>query len=170
MSFAKGHTVSREVREKISKSLKGHPTSQTTRRKIGLSGLGRRSPLRGQILTDEHKRKAVQTRRRRGSYYRGEANPNWRGGLKDQLEQLRKSVEYQLWRKAVFERDNYTCIWCGDARGGNLEADHIKPFASFPELRFAVDNGRTLCKTCHKKTDTYAGRGQQRIKIKITTS
>lgn len=39
-----------------------------------------------------------------------------------------------------------------------LHADNIKPFALYPELRFEVTNGRTLCIPCHKKTGTY-GRG-----------
>lgn len=67
---------------------------------------------------------------------------------------IRMSIEYKLWREAVFKRDDYTCIWCGQV-GKNLNADHIKPFCNFPELRFAIDNGRTLCISCHKKTNTF---------------
>lgn len=85
---------------------------------------------------------------------RGENHPNWKGGKKNLLLALRASLEYKLWRKSVFSRDNYKCVWCGHK--GYLEADHIKPFAYFPELRFVVDNGRTLCKSCHRLTDTYA--------------
>ena len=69
-------------------------------------------------------------------------------------KRIRNSLEYRLWRQAVFQRDNYTCVFCGK-HGGDLNADHIKPFALFPELRFAIDNGRTLCVPCHKLTDTF---------------
>jgi 5-methylcytosine-specific restriction endonuclease McrA len=58
------------------------------------------------------------------------------------------------WRKAVFERDDYTCQLCF-VRGGKLQADHIKPFKAFPELRLVLENGRTLCVGCHRKTETY---------------
>jgi 5-methylcytosine-specific restriction endonuclease McrA len=67
---------------------------------------------------------------------------------------IRHSAEYKLWRKEVFERDDYTCQICG-LRGGVLHADHIKPFAIFPELRLEVSNGRTLCKPCHEATPTF---------------
>lgn len=84
----------------------------------------------------------------------GEKGSNWQGGKTDMNEFARRSVEYRLWREAVFARDNWTCQDCG-LRGCELNADHIKPFALFPELRYAIDNGRTLCVPCHRKTPTY---------------
>lgn len=69
-------------------------------------------------------------------------------------KQIRKSFEYSIWRKSVFERDNYTCVFCGK-RGGEIHPDHIKQFAYHPELRFEINNGRTLCRACHLKTETY---------------
>lgn len=83
-----------------------------------------------------------------------ELSPHWRGGKSGENRLIRMSVQYQQWREAIFQRDNYTCVWCGQ-RGGNLQADHIKPFAYFPKLRFDLNNGRTLCKSCHLKTDTW---------------
>lgn len=62
---------------------------------------------------------------------------------------IRNSGEYRAWRKAVYERDNYTCQNCG-CIGGQLNAHHIKSFARYPSLRLDVDNGVTLCSACHK--------------------
>lgn len=80
-------------------------------------------------------------------------------GISTTNEKIRRCAEYKVWRKAVFERDNYTCQECGDRSGNGhsvtLNADHIKPFAHFPDLRFDVSNGRTLCESCHRETPTY---------------
>lgn len=87
---------------------------------------------------------------------KGSRAPNWRGGLQPENAIIRNSFEMKIWRKSVFERDDYTCVLCG-IRGVTIHADHIKPFALYPELRLILENGRTLCVPCHRKTDTYGG-------------
>lgn len=93
---------------------------------------------------------------------KGDRHYNWQGGITAENDRIRNSLELRLWRKAVFERDGYCCRECGAKNGQGetvkLHAHHIKPFAWFPELRFAIDNGITLCAVCHSKTDTYAGK------------
>ena len=76
---------------------------------------------------------------------------NWgRNSVVNNKQHLRFIPEYKEWRKAVFERDNYTCQHCLQ-RGCRLNAHHIMPFARYPELRFSVNNGISLCESCHKK-------------------
>lgn len=108
---------------------------------------------------------SLQRRGKPNIHFRGSLNPNWKGGITPLNAVLRTSLEYKNWRRSVFERDNFTCQECG-VRSGNgkkviLNADHIKPFAYFPEVRFNIDNGRTLCSFCHKKTDTFAFRARK---------
>ena len=92
---------------------------------------------------------SLESRLRKSLAQRGEKHYNWQGGKTAISIALRNSFEYEEWRKAVFERDLYTCQGCGEV-GGRLEADHIKPWSLFPQYRFDIDNGRTLCKPCHK--------------------
>jgi len=63
---------------------------------------------------------------------------------------------YHGWRKLVLKRDEYKCVACGAK--DNLQCDHIKPVKTNPELIYDLDNGRVLCFSCHKKTDTYGGK------------
>ena len=77
-----------------------------------------------------------------------------KGNKNRKLEYLRRTKKFRDWRNTIFERDNYTCQECKQ-RGGRLNADHIKPFAYYPKVRFSINNGRTLCELCHKKTETY---------------
>lgn len=92
---------------------------------------------------------------------RGAAHPNYIDGGKAQYQRQKAMgrVEYKSWRRAIFERDDFTCQICF-IKGGKLNADHIKPWASYPNLRYDLNNGLTLCVACHRKTPTYGGRSK----------
>ncbi len=79
----------------------------------------------------------------------GEMASNWKGGFKNEDYRIRRRKEYTDWRKSVFERDNYVCQQCG-IRGKYLNAHHKKSFKNYPELRYDLNNGITLCLECHK--------------------
>lgn len=78
-------------------------------------------------------------------------------GITDEISLLRVTLEYKEWRRSVYRRDSYTCQNCGDDKSG-LEAHHIKKFSDYPESRLDVNNGLTLCRKCHKKTDNYGSK------------
>jgi len=103
--------------------------------------------------------KKGQTPWNKGKIYEailGENHPNWKGGVTDINKKIRHSIEYNIWRKAVYARDNWTCQHCKVKQRFPV-AHHIKTFKDYPELRFDVDNGLTLCRSCHKKVHTEIG-------------
>lgn len=81
---------------------------------------------------------------------RGENHPNYNPNLTE-AERIknRKFNDYELWRMEVYKRDNYVCQCCGDNKGGNLVAHHLDGYDWCKEKRTDIDNGITLCETCH---------------------
>lgn len=75
-----------------------------------------------------------------------ENSANWRGGItsKNKLERIKFSKTVA---KEIYKRDNYTCQLCGSQK--DLQVDHIQSWAEYVELRFSMDNCRTLCMKCH---------------------
>lgn len=84
-----------------------------------------------------------------GKAMSGEHHPMWRGGITPKYETIRLSDEYRAFRLKVLERDLFICQRCGNNTPNELRVHHIKSFSRFPGLRFDVDNGITLCETCH---------------------
>lgn len=84
----------------------------------------------------------------------GQKSYFWKGGIsKLKIYKHYRNAEYLNWRKSVFERDNYICQKCGNkSRKGNIvviHPHHIKSYTNYPELRYEIDNGITLCIHCH---------------------
>jgi len=102
------------------------------------------------------------------NYPRGKDAYWWRGGKTALDKAIRTCKKYKNWRSGVYSRDNFTCVLCG--KKGRLQADHypdslrdliriwkiknLDNALSCSEL-WDIKLGRTLCKNCHKKTDTY---------------
>ena len=135
--LGKKHTLKARQKIKIARAKQGNKVWNS-----GLKGWNLGHPV------------SLETRRKLSEMQKGEKGNNWKGGIYPVNKAIRDSLEYKLWRQSVFERDRFTCQDCGQLRG-DIEADHIKPFSLFPELRFELSNGRTLCHNCHLKTSTY---------------
>lgn len=86
----------------------------------------------------------------------------------EQRADKRLYPEYRQWRKAVLQRDDYTCRICG-TRGSRMHAHHLDSYARHPELRTNPDNGVTLCKPCHDQFHIAHGVCRPTTRIQFTT-
>src|SRR3990167_7214496 len=160
-----GRTVSQVTRIRIGLGRRGKMHTQETKDLISLRGLGRKHSEKTKAKMSNSKIGHVvtkETREKIGKSNSGENCNWWKGGVTRENERIRKTAIYYEWRRAVFFRDGWTCVLCRKF-GGVLNADHIKPFAHFPELRFEVKNGRTLCIKCHRNTPTFGNKPLNRF-------
>lgn len=136
------------------------PRSMEHRKKISLARMGCKNPNWGKRETPEHiemriskirgRKATIEERLKNSESKKGEKCYIWKGGVSPINKRLRRSSQFRIWREEVFKRDNWTCRKCY-SRGVVLHPHHIKNFAEYPELRFDVRNGMTLCENCHKQ-------------------
>jgi len=142
-----GRHHSEVTKKKMSKWQIGRKLSDKTRKKMSDAQKGRLSSFKGKRHTEETKK--ILSKLRKGKYC-GEKSSNWKGGITPKNLKIRNSIEMNLWREAVFARDNFTDQKTG-IKGGKLHAHHIQNFAQYPELRTSIENGITFSKESHKQ-------------------
>ncbi len=128
----------------------------------GLSTRGRTAWNKGGTSWMKGLKWSEEAKRKNSEAHKGVKSYLWKGGVSSLNKIIRASLDYKLWRTAVFERDNYTCRECGErGKQGHrirLNSHHIESFALYPNLRFKLSNGLTLCVACHKETSNYLNR------------
>ena len=95
------------------------------------------------------------------TFNRGENHPSWKlpeQRVGTETEIIRNSGEYKEWRIKVWSRDKNLCKVC-NTRQKVMIAHHLDGFNAFPEKRFDVDNGVTLCDRHHIAFHTSYGFG-----------
>ena len=132
-------------------------------------------------MSEAHKgfryKHSEETKRKLSEANRGEKSYRWKGGITPLVRLIRKCFKYRQWRSDIFTRDDFICQKCNQ-RGRELEANHIKPFSIiFAENKIKsledalnceelwnINNGETLCRNCHRKTDTWGWRLSNKIR------
>lgn len=152
----------RKHMSEVHKGFKRPPFTQEHKDKIRKTLTGRKRPKEVGINISKAKKGKPQPNQR------GKNNRFWKGGLTSLKVQIKNLIYYHNWRSTVFIRDNFICQSCF-IRGGKLEVHHIKPYSKIiseyqiKKLEDAincfelwdVNNGLTLCRKCHQKTDSY---------------
>ena len=107
--------------------------------------LGAKNPMFGKPVSEERKRVASKR-------HSGEGNYHWNGGLEFRKKKDdRRSSAYGGWRKQVWLRDNFICKIANPDCKGRLEAHHILGWTEYPDLRYEINNGITLCHAHHPR-------------------
>jgi len=122
-----GEEKAKELKENMKK-----PKSEETKKKISIS-------ISGKI---------------------GQAAPNWNPNLTaeeraERKENRNNDPEFVKWSIKIKERDNFKCVIPG-CNNHDLESHHLDNWNDFPDKRYDLDNGVTLCLEHHKSANGYS--------------
>ena len=66
-------------------------------------------------------------------------------------EKKHLDTKYKYWMLEVKKRDNWKCRLLSSDCNGRLESHHIFNWIDYPELRYVITNGITLCAFHHPR-------------------
>jgi hypothetical protein len=156
----KGYKQTEDHKQKAKENHKGmigKTHSDLTKIKMSIVAKGKKKSVEACLKMSKTRtgmRPSIETIEKMKLSHKGKhTGPNsnfWKGGISPENKIIRQSIEYRLWREAVFARDNWTCQKTGK-RGCEIHPHHIQNFSDFPDLRFAIDNGITLSEEAHRE-------------------
>ena len=93
---------------------------------------------------------SIETRHKMSIAHSGENAWNWKGNLRKKNDE-RNDPAYVYWAKTVKLRDGWKCSFSNDMCSGNIIAHHILPWRDYPEERYNVNNGISVCNYHHPR-------------------
>jgi len=129
------------------KGKKLEPLSEETKEKIRLSRLGIPSGMKGKKHSDETRLRMSLAQKKGSEHHRWIED---RSILKK--DNRRDDPAYFCWSRDVKRRDEWKCKINNKDCNGKVVSHHILGWASYPELRYDINNGITLCHAHHPTT------------------
>lgn len=161
MSFSKTH--SEETKRKISEAKKGKPSwnkglrVKETHPQMGFQKENQLwdNPKTQATQFKDGQRPSPETEFKKGQN-KGEKNFNWlvdRGKLTQRHGHAAYNADasYREWMLSVKRRDGWKCRIGNQDCKGPLEAHHILSWRDYPELRYKLNNGISLCHAHHPR-------------------
>lgn len=85
---------------------------------------------------------------------KAEKHWNWKGGVDDMIQERTSSAWWRKLRKEIYQRDNWTCQFCGiHCSGRNIACHHI--IKERLGGAHKQENLVTVCRRCHNLLDLH---------------
>ena len=150
--FRKRKTCSKECSTKLKKlhagSPKGIPMTERRKKILSIVNSGEGNPFYGKT----HK---LEVREKIGLSLLGKYGEQSRRWVSDRTR-IKRDTErggqlHRFWSLSVKRRDDWKCRILNSDCEGKVVAHHILGWIDFPELRYEINNGITLCHAHHPR-------------------
>jgi len=156
-TWNKGIPMNEKSKLKMINSKKGKPLSQAHKDKIGQAAKifmrGNKNTLgKSWKISEEAHARGNKSWFKKGQLAK-EKHHKWIPNRDELVKSDKKHLDgrYREWMLAVKKIDNWKCKINNRDCNGKLESHHILNWKDYPELRYDINNGITLCHAHHPR-------------------